>query len=87
MGFWGIANMGFWGIAKSVAKSVAEAAAEKIQEESIKYNEAKSSAADMSDERLASALNHSSGTRKAAYVKEAKARGSLGYNDGKFYVK
>lgn len=85
------AGVSLWDTVKLVvgasAKFVAKTAAKKIQEESIKCTEAKASAADMSDERLVSALNHSTGIRKAVYVKEAKARGSIGYKDGKFYVK
>ncbi len=73
--------MGFWeGIAKDVVKGVSEKAAN--------IERAKEEAYGMSDEQLASRLNSAwNNDKKLGYIQVAKERGTIGQNNGKYYVR
>ena len=76
--------MGFWEVAGEIGK----AAVKGVQEKAAKIEKAKEEAYGMSDEQLASRLNNTwSSESKMGYVQVAKERGTIGHNNGKYYVR
>lgn len=77
--------MGFWEIAGEVGK----AAVKGVQEKAAKIEQSRDQAYGMSDEQLVAKLNNSwtSSDAKMGCIHVAKERGTIGQNNGKFYVR